>query len=94
MKELIYTGAKLNDRDLLHERAARVLKLPEYYGNNLDALYDCLTEWREETELIVRNSAALRKNTGRYGTRFLSVLAAATGSNPYLHVTVRDRFFR
>ena len=31
-------------KSALHERIARVLELPDYYGNNLDALHDCLTD--------------------------------------------------
>ena len=34
-------------KDALHERIARELELPDYYGSNLDALYDCLTEMRD-----------------------------------------------
>lgn len=28
----------------LHHYLAKELNFPDYYGNNLDALYDCLTE--------------------------------------------------
>ena len=31
-------------KEELHERIAATLPLPEYYGKNLDALYDVLTE--------------------------------------------------
>ena len=84
----------MRDRESLHAHLYKRLKLPDYYGNNLDALFDCLTDLGEETELIVRNTAVLRQRMGSYGTKFLSVLAAATGANPRLHVTFRNRFFR
>ena len=28
----------------LHEKLSRFLNFPQWYGNNLDALYDCITE--------------------------------------------------
>ena len=35
-----------------HDYLMEVLNLPDYYGKNLDALYDCLCEMEEEIELI------------------------------------------
>ncbi|WP_407377308.1 barstar family protein [Methanobrevibacter sp.] len=35
-----------------HEYLMEALDLPDYYGRNLDALYDCLTEMDCEIELI------------------------------------------
>ena len=93
MRKIYLNGKAMRDRESMHDHLRRRLKLPDYYGNNLDALYDCLTENGEETELIVRNTEALRTAMGSYGTKFLSVLAAATGANPRIHVIFRDRFF-
>lgn len=38
-----------------HDYLVEVLDLPDYYGKNLDALYDCLTEIDCEIELINSN---------------------------------------
>lgn len=35
-----------------HNYLMEALALPDYYGKNLDALYDCLTEMECEIELI------------------------------------------
>lgn len=35
-----------------HDYLAEELNLPDYYGKNLDALYDCLTEISCEIELV------------------------------------------
>ena len=43
---------KKNGHDYLKE----VFNYPDYYGKNLDALYDCLCEIGVETEIILRNS--------------------------------------
>ena len=34
-----------------HDYLMEALSLPDYYGKNLDALYDCLTEMECEIEL-------------------------------------------
>ena len=35
-----------------HDYLMRALNLPDYYGRNLDALYDCLTEIECDIELV------------------------------------------
>ena len=39
-----------------HDYLKEVLNFPDYYGKNLDALYDCLCEIGVETEIILINS--------------------------------------
>ena len=41
----------INTKKELHEILREVLPLPDYYGNNLDALYDVLTETSDEMEI-------------------------------------------
>ena len=49
--------AKVDTIEKLHARLKRSLHLPDYYGANLDALYDVLTEGGEERTLVFRNAA-------------------------------------
>ncbi len=39
----------------VHQALQRLLGLPEHYGMNADALYDCLSERREPVSLVVRH---------------------------------------
>lgn len=50
----VLDGAKIFSAEQLHQELKCRLPLPEWYGNNLDALYDCLTTM-EETELVLVN---------------------------------------
>ena len=43
-----------------HDYLAEALNFPDYYGKNLDALYDCLTEISCEIELV--NAGAVDKD--------------------------------
>ena len=43
------------DKESLHAALQHSLSFPNYYGANLDALYDCLTELEEDTHLILQN---------------------------------------
>ena len=94
MEKIYLNGKRMKNREQMHDHIRKRLHLPDYYGNNLDALYDCLTECGTEREIIVRNAEALRTYCADYGGKLLSVLAAATGTNPLLTVSVREHFFR
>lgn len=43
MNEIILEGSKFSCKENLHQELKKKLILPDYYGNNLDALWDCLT---------------------------------------------------
>ena len=53
MRVVELTGAMAADRDQHHSVLQEKLQLPEWYGRNLDALYDVLTSVEEETELVL-----------------------------------------
>lgn len=81
-KILTLDGAAVHTRDELHDALSAALSLPEWYGRNLDALHDCLTEIGAETRLVIRNPEALREHLGAYADRFLLVLRDSAEENP------------
>lgn len=44
MKEIILNVSKFKNESDIHRYLKEQLNFPEYYGNNLDALYDVLTD--------------------------------------------------
>ncbi|MDS0524723.1 barstar family protein [Clostridium sp. SHJSY1] len=43
MNKIILDGTKYTNKSELHAALKEKFKLPDYYGKNLDALWDCLT---------------------------------------------------
>ena len=44
MKKIILNFPGIRTREKIHDYLKEKLDLPEHYGRNLDALYDCLTD--------------------------------------------------
>lgn len=79
---------KMRSLPMLHKYLHTALALPEYYGANLDALYDCLTEIVEPTELVVPKKVASDEYLGWYGQQFLQMLQDAATENTALKITL------
>ena len=69
--------------DAIHTQLAETFRFPDYYGRNLDALYDCLTEL-DETEIRFVNLDAAGDS---YFSRVLSVFQEARDQNPRLRLS-------
>ena len=82
--------ADLPDRAALHDLLAGALKLPDYYGRNLDALYDILTERGEQTILWIYPDEATDARLNGYLTALLNTLQDAAAENPSLSLCIVD----
>ena len=89
MRKITLDIEKMRSLPMLHKYLHTALALPEYYGVNLDALYDCLTEIAESTELVVPKKVADEAYLGWYGQQFLQMLEDAAAENEALRVTLQ-----
>jgi ribonuclease inhibitor len=53
MTKVIINGEHFVNTQEFHKYIKEKLELPDYYGGNLDALWDCLTGWIDMPLLIV-----------------------------------------
>ena len=68
----------------LHLALRNAFGFPEYYGMNLDALHDCLTDIREDTEISIKGTENLISSLGKYGEIALKVIKISAEENPHL----------
>ena len=86
MEEKIIDCSSICTKEDLHRVFRETLSFPDWYGNNLDALHDCLTEISGKVRLINWESAEIR--LGTYGAKAKKVIVAAA-----LHNTNLDLYF-
>lgn len=65
---VILDARKLGTKESAHPYLKKVFDFPDYYGNNLDALYDCLSEMPPIRVLLIHSREA-----GDYFSKVLSV---------------------
>ena len=88
MKNVVIDCEKLLQKEQAHLYLAEILGFPDYYGKNLDALFDCLTELGECA--IVLEGENLLHQTDSYGIKVMKVLEEAAKVNPNLKLKMQE----
>ena len=71
----------------LHRALAEGLHFPAWYGGNLDALHDCLTDLSDPVHLTVLHAQALEDALGAYCRSFQRVLSDSAQENEHFTLT-------
>ena len=73
MTIFILDGNEMKTKEDAFEHIAKTCLFPSYFGHNLDALADCLSEVHSDTVIILMNRDALLESLGEYGFTMLEV---------------------
>lgn len=73
-------------RQDVHRAFAQALSFPDYYGNNLDALHDCLTEIGTDTHIQLLHWEWAAEHLEGYCKILKNVFAMCCRENPHLHI--------
>ena len=77
MEIIILDGRDMPDRNKAYEYLDQVIRFPEYFGKNLDALNDCLSELGKNVIIILTNGDAMRESLGKYADKMIRVFSQA-----------------
>ncbi|NJL76054.1 MAG: hypothetical protein HC892_14575 [Saprospiraceae bacterium] len=76
--EIILDGNNIKTVEDFHREIKNVLDFPDHYGNNLDALWDCLTSWIEAPLVLIWKDFEKSKSClGEFADKAISVLKDA-----------------
>ena len=86
MKKIILDGDYITDISDIHKIFVSNLEFPSYYGYNLDALYDCLTDVSEKVVIKIKNREKLLYELGHYAEKLFVLLEDVTEVNDNIYV--------
>ena len=89
MRKVKLNGRKMDTREHAHRHLRRQLRLPEYYGANLDALWDLLSTCTEELQVTLIHYEALVCALGDYGRSIRKLFLDAEGTNRWLSFRIK-----
>lgn len=69
-----------------HTRIKNALELPEYYGENLDALYDVLTELGGKWSITFQHTREMEEALPKYVEKLQRLFADACRERPGLEI--------
>ena len=69
MRKIVIPADNFSTEEELQDFLQEAFGFPDYYGKNLDALYDCLSELDEKVRIEVSGAIADEENLGEYGER-------------------------
>ena len=90
MQKVYINGKDFDTPKEVHEFLSEELNFPDYYGNNLSALYDVLTELSDDTRIILDLSEVEDENMIEMLERMAEVMTDAADENEYLEVSVEQ----
>lgn len=66
MKKIVIDGRFIKHETDVHKYFVKKFRLPDYYGKNLDALWECLNEIDEKTTIVLKNSDKFKKSYSKF----------------------------
>ncbi len=82
MEFIIIDGRRMTTVEETHTYLAKALRFPDYYGRNLDALHDCLTDLSRSVWIVLINGDIMDEHLGEYAVKLRRVFTDV-GNLPY-----------
>ena len=82
MKKITLDFENISGKEEMHKYLAEKFEFPDYYGGNLDALFECLTDIAEPTAVNIINAI------NDYDEQIINVITSAEEENDNLAVFV------
>ena len=83
-------GQFMTDRNSAYSYIAGQLDFPDYFGNNLDALADCLSEMPRGCAIVISDPQVIIDNLSYYGEAIIDVFKEMENRETGYILVIRD----
>ena len=90
MQEVTIKVSEFDTVEEIHEYLAEELEFPAYYGENLSALYDVLTDLSEDVRIIMDLSSTADEELLEEAEKMVEVMEDASEENEYLEIECEE----
>lgn len=90
MIQIELNGRNMKTKEIAHGIIKEKLNAPEYYGKNLDALWDIVMETSQPIQINLINKDDLIENLEDYGKNIITVFQDAEKENKNIKFQVVD----
>ncbi|WBO86696.1 barstar family protein [Hymenobacter yonginensis] len=80
--KIFLSGAEMTSEPVLHAHLKQKLSFPDYYGENLDALWDCIRCVDVPLTVVWQDFAQSQEHLGQYAERVLQTFRDAEQDVP------------
>lgn len=88
MKIVRLNGEKFFTKEVAHDIMKNKFDFSDYYGENLDALWDLLSTESEETHIILLHAEKIKILLADYGEELVRVFQEAEEANAKIRLTI------
>lgn len=88
MHSVVIYGADYDSVEDIHQTLAEALDFPGYYGKNLDALYDVLTDIDQPVSITIDLCDISNDEMLRYLERMIEVISDAVNENENIELEI------
>lgn len=91
IKKVYLETNRLSNKEDMSDYFEEVFSFPDYFGRNLDAAYDCLSEVEEDTNIYIDREGLIKMASDEYAYKVLRMLVDVCQSNPHLRLKLRKK---
>jgi ribonuclease inhibitor len=82
MQEILIDTQNASSLEDVHSILAKNLNFPDHYGNNLDALFDCISELDVPLKIVWKNYSKTKNKLGKKLEQIYNVLLEYSVEEP------------